>query len=144
MQLRCCFEHPAHLGTIQAAVGLRPGRLHRRPTRPVKQAKLYAGTIDHPSHYPAESVHLAYHMSLGDAADRRIARHLADQIEIEGHKSRARTEARGRRRRLTSGVARTDHDHIKTLVKHIGRLLGLFAKITILEQRTRFATKIAI
>jgi hypothetical protein len=57
-------------------------------------------------------------MALRDPADRRIARHLTNKVEVERDEGRFGAKARGSRRRFTTGVARTNHDHIKTLVEH--------------------------
>jgi hypothetical protein len=57
-------------------------------------------------------------VALGDAANSWVAGHLPDQIEIYRDQSRLSPKARGGRRRLAPRVPGSDHDYIKTLVKH--------------------------
>ena len=51
-------------------------------------------------------------MSLGDAANRRVAGHLRDEIEIHGDHRGAQAHARAGSRSLTSGVAGANNDDI--------------------------------
>jgi hypothetical protein len=52
-------------------------------------------------------------MAFAQATDRWIARHRANACKALRDKRRARSHARGCRRRLTSGVAATNHNHIE-------------------------------
>ena len=51
-------------------------------------------------------------VALGQAADGRVAGHLADGIEIDGEQEGLATHARRRERRLHARVASAHHDHI--------------------------------
>jgi hypothetical protein len=79
---------------------------------------LDTGPVYHAAHYASEGVYLSYDVAFCDTAYRRIARHLSDQIQIHRDQGRLGSEARRSRGRLTSGVPRTDHDHIEGLVEH--------------------------
>jgi hypothetical protein len=46
---------------------------------------LYSRTIYDAPHYAAQSVYLSHKMAFSDAADSRIAGHLAYQIQIQGN-----------------------------------------------------------
>ena len=118
MQIWRCFEHAAHLGAVQTAVGLGPRRLDRRAARTVKKSKLNARPVNHAAHNTAERVNLANDVSLGNTADRRVTRHLPDKVQIDRHKCRIRPKTSGGRRRLAPGMPRSDHYYIKTFVKH--------------------------
>src|SRR5689334_3629789 len=56
-------------------------------------------------------------MSLRDSANRRIARHLSDQIEIQRNQSSLRTQTRGGRRRLAARMAGANHDYVEYFIK---------------------------
>src|SRR6185369_9559977 len=82
MKIRRSLERAAHLRSIAHTIRLRSRRLNRRSTRAVEQPKLNSGAIDNAAHDAAERVDLAHKMSLSDSANRGIARHLADEVEI--------------------------------------------------------------
>ena len=52
-------------------------------------------------------------MSLGNAADRRIARHLRDQVDVERVESSLQAHARRGHGGLASGMAGADHDYVE-------------------------------
>ena len=54
----------------------------------------------------AKRVHFAHHRAFRDPADRGIARHLTDGLEILREEERSRAGAGGQRRGLRTGVAR--------------------------------------
>ena len=83
----------------------------------VQQSELDAGRVNHLAHDPAERVNLAHEMPLGDPADRRVAGHLRDQVEVHGAERRPQTHARRRHRRLAPRVPRADHDHIVLFIR---------------------------
>src|SRR2546423_8077044 len=56
-------------------------------------------------------------MPLTNAADRWIAGHLSDQIEIDGDKGRVGAESRGRRRCFAAGMTAADYYDIKYFVE---------------------------
>ena len=66
-------------------------------------------------HHAVERVDLADQMALAEAADGRVAGHLADGLGLVGQQRRARAAARGRRRRLAAGMAAADDDDVVML-----------------------------
>jgi len=56
---------------------------------------LDAGAVGGSSHYSAQRIDLTDHRTLGNAADRGVAGHLADGFEILGEKDGARPTACG-------------------------------------------------
>ena len=60
---------------------------------------------------PSASISLDQ-VALADAADRRIAAHRADGLDVVRQQQRARTGTRGRERGFGAGVAAADHDHV--------------------------------
>ena len=117
MKIRGGFKRAPHLGAIAHAIGLRSRRLNRRTTRSIEQPKLNAGAINDAAHDAAERVNLAHEMAFRNSANRRIARHLTDQIEIQRNQTGFRAESRRGRRRLAARVAGADHNYIKYFIK---------------------------
>ena len=101
-----------HGAAIKLAVGLRPRPAHRRTLRTVQHAELDAGLVDGPAHHPVERVDLAHQMALGEAADCRVARHLADRRPVVRQQSGAGTDAGRCRSRLAASMTTADHEHI--------------------------------
>ena len=63
-------------------------------------------------HGAAERIDLAHQMALADAADRRVAAHLADRFDAVAEQQGTRAAARSGKRGFGAGVAATDHDHV--------------------------------
>jgi hypothetical protein len=57
---------------------------------------LNAGSIDNSAHYSSERINLSHQVAFGDSTDRWIARHLANEIEVQGHQCCLRAQTRGR------------------------------------------------
>ena len=72
---------------------------------------------------PPERVDLADDGTLGDPADRGIARHLTDRFQILGQQQRLCSGARSERRSLHAGVTAADDDDIVP-VCHVSNLRG--------------------
>ena len=106
-----------HLELIVLLVGLGPRTVHRRPLAEVEHAELQPGLIDHLSHGPAQRVDLADNLPLGDASNGGIATHLRHGVAIHGQQRGAGTQSRRRQSRLTTGVACSDHDHVKLVTR---------------------------
>ncbi len=104
-----------HGGLVELAVGLGARALHGRALGAVEQAELDAGGVGHPAHQAVEGVDLAHQVALAEAADGRVARHLADGGEAVRDERRARPHARSRRRSLAAGMAAADHDDVERL-----------------------------
>ena len=89
-----------HGHSIKFAVGLGAGTSHRRTFRTVEKAELDASLIGNPSHEAVQRIDLADEMTLAQAADRRIAGHLADRRKAMRHEGRSCTQAAPQRRPL--------------------------------------------
>ncbi len=71
-------------------------------------------------------VDLADKVSLSKPADRRIARHDADAVDLLRHQRRARAHTRGGGRCFAAGMSAADHHHVETIVlKHDANLRGV-------------------
>ncbi len=105
-------EQFLHRPAVQLAVGLGARPAHGRALAAIEDAELDAGAVDRPAHDPVERVDLAHEMALGEAANRRVARHLADRLDLMGQQQRAGAEASRRSRSFAAGVAAADHDDV--------------------------------
>ena len=56
-------------------------------------------------------------MAFPDSSDSRIARHLADQIEIQRQQRRVGSQPRGGGRRFAARVAGANYHHIKEFIE---------------------------
>ena len=67
---------------IKVSVGLRAQRANGGTLSCVEHPELNARGVDHLRHLTAERIDLADEMTLRNSADRRIAGHLADTLQI--------------------------------------------------------------
>src|SRR5688500_17051440 len=98
---------------VQSAITLRSRRPDCRPLAPVQYSELEHGQICRARHDSAECIDLAHDGSLGDAANRGIARHLSDRFERAGDEPDARTKPRRRNGRFSAGMAAAHNDYIE-------------------------------
>ena len=98
-------------------LGARPA--HRRPLGAVEQAELDAHGVRQPAHQAIQRVDLAHEVTLAQAADRRVAGHLAQGGEVVGEQEGGGAQARGGGGCLTAGVASADHDHVPAVAGHL-------------------------
>jgi hypothetical protein len=112
---RLPFEKCPHGTPIETAITLCARRPDRRPFRPVEHSELNHGPVRRATHHPAQGIDFTDHRALGNPADRGIAGHLANRLEILRHQQGAGTEACSRVRCLSPGVATSDDDHIVRL-----------------------------
>ena len=105
---------------VQRAVGLRARRAHRRTLAGIERAELDAGAIGRARHRAAERVDLLDEVTLADAADRRVAAHLAERLDALRQQQRARAHARRGQRGLGAGVAAADDDDVERFRKAHG------------------------
>ncbi len=99
--------------TVDPPVALRARRPHCWSLAAIEHAELQCGEIGRARHDPAQCIDLARDRALGHAADRRIARHLADRFKGAGDESDARAQPRGSHGRFGSGMAGTDDDDVE-------------------------------
>jgi hypothetical protein len=111
---------------VEPAVRLRARAPHRGTLAAVEDAELDPGAVDGAGHQSVEGVDLPHQMALGETADRRIARHLADRIATMGQQQRARAHARRRGGRLAACMAAADDDDVETFlrIRHGAALYG--------------------
>ena len=101
---------------VKRLIGLRPGSPYGRAFFGIEQPELNPGIINRSTHLAAERVDLFNQVAFADSANGRIARHLADMIEIEcQHESAASHACRGQTC-FDSGMPGTNDDDVKSSV----------------------------
>ena len=106
LKQRLCAE------LIRLLVALRPRRADARPFPRIEHPELNAGCVGIQPHHPAQCVDLTDHLALRLPADRGVAGHLPDGVEILGEHQGLTAEPGGCTRGFDPGVASTDDDDI--------------------------------
>ncbi len=75
------FQRVLHPDVVALAVGLHPQAVYGRAFAAVEHPALQVGRIRSNAHQPAQCIDLPDKMSLGRAADGRVAGHIADKIQ---------------------------------------------------------------
>ena len=112
LEIGLALEHLAHLEPVLLLVALRAGRPDGGTARGVEQTELDADRVGDFAHDAAEGVDFAHQVSLGNAADGRIAGHLRDQIDVEREQRGAQPHARGSHGGFAAGMAGADNDYV--------------------------------
>ena len=118
-EIRRFLDDALDLVLIKPLVRLRSRAAHRRALANVQHSELEAGRVDRSPHRSAERVDFPNDVSLADAADRRIATHLRDRVEVSRQKSRFRAHSRRRQRRFRPGVSGADDDHVEIVKRRV-------------------------
>jgi len=113
-QIRLIFESTADGLLVQHTVGLGTGGAHGRAFRGIEDAELDAGLVGRRSHRPAQRIDFAHQMPLTDTANRRVAAHCPERVEVVRQQQRIRPRPRRGKRSLGAGVAAADDDDIET------------------------------
>src|SRR5690606_15712532 len=114
-ETRLALEHATDRLLVEHAIGLRAGRTHRGTLAGVQHLEMNPGGIGRDGHRAAERVDLLREMRLADPADRRVAAHLAEGLDVLRDEQRLDAHARGRKRRLGAGMAAADDDAAETV-----------------------------
>ena len=112
-EIRLVLEAAPNRRLVEQAIGLRPGRPHRRALGAVQDPELDAGLVGRRRHRAAQGIDLLDQMPLADAADRRVAAHLPERLDRMRQQQRRRAHARGSERRLGAGMAAADDDDVE-------------------------------
>ena len=118
-QVGLVFQHAPDRGLVQNPIGLGAGGAHGRAFAGIENTKLDAGLVGGQSHRAAQGVHLFDQMAFANAANRWIATHLPQGLDVVGQQQGLASHARRRQRRLRAGMAAADNDDVKVFrVQH--------------------------
>ena len=106
------LDHGADGGLVANPVGLAAGCPYGRTLGGVQRAPLDAGKIRGLRHRAAECVDFPDQMALADAADGRVAAHLADGFDAVREQQGECTGASRGESGFGAGVAAADHDDV--------------------------------
>ena len=118
-KIRLREDRLLHMSAIELSVRLRPRTLDSRSLGAVEHAELDARLVDHAPHQTVERIDLAHEMPFAQTADRRIAGHLADSLELMRNERRARAHAGGRSGRLAPGVPASHNNDVENPYAHV-------------------------
>ena len=112
-QVRLVLDDRADRLLVERTVGLRARRANGRTFARIERAELDAGPVDGTRHRATQRIDLTDEVALADAADRRVAAHLAQRLDALRDEQRARAASRRGERGFGAGMAATDHDHVE-------------------------------
>ena len=112
-EVRLILERAPDERLVERAIRLHARRAHRRTLAGVERARLDRGRIRGARHDAAQRIDFLDEVTLADAADGRIAAHLAERLDGLRQQQRARTHARGRERGFGARVSATHDDYVK-------------------------------
>ena len=98
---------------IQQAVRLSARRPNGRALGRIQDAELDAALVRRRRHGTAQRVDFLHQMALADAANRRIAAHLAEGFDVVGQQERRVAHARRGQSGFGAGMAAADDDYVK-------------------------------
>ena len=114
IQIGLIGEDRLHRLAIELAIGLGAGAAHRRALRFVEHPELNPGAVDRAGHHAVQRVDLADQMPLAQAADRRVAAHLADLGGVERQQQRLGPGARRSGCGFAAGMTAADDHNVVT------------------------------
>ena len=121
------LEPVADGALVQHPIRLGPRRAHRRPLAGVENAELDARLVRGQRHRPAQRIHFLDQVPLADPADRRVAGHLAQRLDVVREQQRGAAHPGRRQRCLGAGMAATHDDDIEALIE-LHDFQGLFVR----------------
>ncbi len=114
-EMRSSLKAVFHFLGVGRSIGLGAGGADGRSFRGVEHPELDAPPVGDFSHQPAERVDFADDVSFRGPADRGIAAHLPDGVEIHREQKRFCSHPGRRMGRFAAGMAGSDDKHIENL-----------------------------
>ena len=112
VQILLVFDGEFDPVLIRLFISLSARAVHRWPFAHIQHAELDTAGIDGSAHQAAHGVDLTDDVPFGNAADGRIAAHLANGVQIRGQQRRVRAHAGRSGSSFSTGVSGTDHQHV--------------------------------
>ncbi|MNY36846.1 hypothetical protein D3C86_1713630 [compost metagenome] len=118
-QVRLVFQPGPNRLAIQHTIRLGARGADGRPLAGVENTELDTGLVRGRRHRTAHRVHFLDQMPLANAANRRIAAHLTQRLDVMAQQQRLAAHAGGGKRGFGAGVTTTDDNDIELFrVKH--------------------------
>jgi hypothetical protein len=112
LEVRLRLEHLTHLEAVGLLVALSPRGPYRRSARGVQKAELNTDGISDFAHDPAQGVYFTNKMPFRDSPDRRVTRHLGDQVDVQSEQGSPQAHAGGSHRGFAASVTCSDYDNV--------------------------------
>ncbi len=109
------FQQGLHPKLISLFVALGPRCAHARALIGIEHAELNPRRVAILCHHAAQCIDFAHHVTFCQTANRRVARHLPNRVQILREQQCIAAEPGRCGTRLNPGVSGTDHNHIKAL-----------------------------
>ena len=100
---------------VQHTIGLRAGRSHCGALARIEDAKLDARLVGRNRHRTTERIDFLDQVALADAANRRIAAHRTQRLDVVRNQQGLHTHARCRQGGFGAGVTAAYDDHVKLI-----------------------------
>ena len=112
-----------HSQSINLLVTLGTRGVHRSSFGGIQQAKLDSGHIRIQRHFSSESIDFTYNLALSNSADRRIATHGSNRINIPAKNESTSTHSCGREGGFATSMTRSANNDIVAVSRifHGGR-----------------------
>ena len=111
-QMRLGHQGTAHAVLICLLVCLRTQGVDSRPFAGVQHTALQESVVNSQCHFAAKRIQLPHQMSLGTAADDRVAGHQRYAVHVKGNEHRINAHASSGQCRLTACVTAADHHQV--------------------------------
>jgi hypothetical protein len=99
--------------TVEHPIGLGTRRPHRRTLTGIEDAEMDAGPVRCARHDATQGIDFLHQMTLADAANGRIAAHLAEGVDIMREQESTGTQACRRQGRLGAGMTTANDDDLE-------------------------------
>ena len=120
LQIFGFLDQGSHGQAVQLSIGLRSRALDSRSFSPIEDAKLNARGICGAGYQSIHGVDFAHEVTLPEPADRRVARHHTNSLNVMCDESGPGSNSRGGRRGLATRMPAANYDDIESP----GRLRG--------------------
>src|SRR5437868_11463136 len=103
---------------IEVFIRLHPGSANCRTFAGIQAFKLNAGFICRQSHLSAKDIDLTHHVALCETADRGVATHVGNAIQVGSDDQSSQTQTGGGKTSFNTGMAGAHYNDIKCICSH--------------------------
>src|SRR5262249_21722108 len=113
IQVRLSLADPLQVELVRLLVALRAWSPDCRPLSAVQHSKLEPCHVRRLSHLTAQGIDLSSQLALCESTYRRVARHLADGVQVDRKQQSLASHSGGSQGGLHSSVAGSNDDDVK-------------------------------
>ena len=112
VKARLLLQDGLHRETIELLVALEPGGLDGRPFGGVQQPEVDGGFVGNPAHLTAQRIDLLDELALGQTADRGVAGHQRNRVQVDVEQQGFAAHPGRRERGLAARMPSPDNDDV--------------------------------